>query len=188
MTKPIYLPPGHDPTQIERPTERPGCLRYFVIAAFIVGGCMGAALVSFATSAAASNSHPTATVESPRPTATPTAQPIAANSIKPSKHPTPTPSAAPPTAAATTESATCWHRVQPGDTLLGITARYGASAWAIIRANKIANSNLIYAGALLQWPCKATATASPATPTPISPTQVATALPMTQPHISRRNE
>ena len=44
------------------------------------------------------------------------------------------------------------HRVQPGEHLSGIAARYGTTAAAIARANGIANPSLIHAGQLLRIP------------------------------------
>jgi len=47
------------------------------------------------------------------------------------------------------------HRVQPGEHLSGIAARYGTTVAAIARANGIANPSLIYAGQLLRIPARA---------------------------------
>jgi putative chitinase len=45
-----------------------------------------------------------------------------------------------------------WYRVRHGDTLSGIAWRHGTTAWAIARANGIANPNRIYAGQRLHIP------------------------------------
>ncbi|MCD6290727.1 MAG: LysM peptidoglycan-binding domain-containing protein [Anaerolineae bacterium] len=45
-----------------------------------------------------------------------------------------------------------YHRVQPGETLSSIAARYGVSVWRIAQANGIANANYIYVGQLLRIP------------------------------------
>lgn len=44
------------------------------------------------------------------------------------------------------------YTVMPGDTLYGISLRYGASVYALAAANKLANPNLIYAGQMLCIP------------------------------------
>lgn len=44
------------------------------------------------------------------------------------------------------------YRVQPGDTLIGIAARFGVRMWDIVVANNIANASLIYVGQSLVIP------------------------------------
>ena len=48
----------------------------------------------------------------------------------------------------------CWYRIQPGDTLSRIAARYGVSSGYLASINHIANPNRIYAGAWLRVPCR----------------------------------
>ncbi len=45
-----------------------------------------------------------------------------------------------------------YHVVQPGQTLSGIAAMYGVSAWSLARANAIANWNYVYVGQVLTIP------------------------------------
>lgn len=45
-----------------------------------------------------------------------------------------------------------WYVVQPGDTLANIAWRYGVNMWAIVRANNIANPNVIHCGQKLCIP------------------------------------
>ncbi len=44
------------------------------------------------------------------------------------------------------------HLIQPGETLYGISRKYGVSPWAIAAANGIYNLNCIYAGQTLRIP------------------------------------
>jgi putative chitinase len=46
-----------------------------------------------------------------------------------------------------------YYRVRYGDTLSGIAARYGVRVWSVVRANNLANPNVIYAGQRLYIPC-----------------------------------
>lgn len=69
------------------------------------------------------------------------------------------------------------HVVQPGDRLVDIAARYGVSASAIMRANSLTNSDLIFPGQRLTIPgtqSSGNATASPATSVPSAPAATAT--------------
>ncbi len=45
-----------------------------------------------------------------------------------------------------------YHVVQPGQTLSGIAARYGVSAWSMANANGIWNWNYVYVGQVLVVP------------------------------------
>lgn len=56
--------------------------------------------------------------------------------------------------AAPPESGGSWHTVRYGETLSSIAYRYGTTVYAIVRANGIANPNLIYAGTVLWIPAK----------------------------------
>lgn len=47
----------------------------------------------------------------------------------------------------------CYHSVYFGETLSGIAARYGTSAYYLMQINGIQNPNLIYAGATMRVPC-----------------------------------
>lgn len=90
---------------------------------------------------------PTSTL-TPGSTASPTSAPtLAPTSLSPS-----------PTAEGTT------YVVQRGDTLARIAARFGSSVSAILRANNLANPDVIYVGQRLIIP--AGTTANPATPAP----------------------
>ncbi|OQA39711.1 MAG: Muramidase-2 precursor [Chloroflexi bacterium ADurb.Bin325] len=83
--------------------------------------------------------------------------------------------AAGPVRAAAAADEPVVYVVQPGDRLVDIAARYGVSASAIVRANRLANSNVIYPGQRLTIPA-ADAAASAATPIaaptaePVAPT------------------
>jgi LysM repeat protein len=59
-----------------------------------------------------------------------------------------------PTPGPTPVPATCrfYHTVQRGETLTRIAIRYGSTIWAIGRANKINNLNIIFAGQVLCVP------------------------------------
>ncbi len=70
--------------------------------------------------------------------------------------------------------------VQPGDRLVDIAARYGVSASAIVRANRLANSDVIYPGQRLTIPVPGAATSTP-TNTPIQPPATPTVPPATTP-------
>ncbi len=70
--------------------------------------------------------------------------------------------------------------VQPGDRLVDIAARYGVSAGAIVRANRLANSDVIYPGQRLTIPVPGAATSTP-TNTPTQPPATPTAPPATTP-------
>jgi LysM repeat protein len=59
----------------------------------------------------------------------------------------PAPASPPPVASGGTV-----YVIQPGDTLLGIAARYGVSVGAIVQANNLTNPNIIYAGQTLLIP------------------------------------
>jgi LysM repeat protein len=46
----------------------------------------------------------------------------------------------------------CSYRVQYGDTLSGISARFATDAWSIARANGLANVNWVYTGQVVRIP------------------------------------
>jgi LysM repeat protein len=64
----------------------------------------------------------------------------------PPVHPPKPPHPAPPA------QCTAWHVVKPGDTLAKIAWRYQTSIWPIVRANNIANPNVIHVGQKLCIP------------------------------------
>ena len=70
--------------------------------------------------------------------------------------------------------------VQPGDRLVDIAARYGVSPSAIVRANRLANSDVIYPGQRLTIPVPGAATSTPTT-TPTQPPATPTVPPATTP-------
>jgi len=70
--------------------------------------------------------------------------------------------------------------VQPGDRLVYIAARYGVSPSAIVRANRLANSDVIYPGQRLTIPVPGAATSTP-TGTPTQPPATPTVPPATTP-------
>ena len=88
--------------------------------------------------------------------------PVAAPQPAPASSPSPPPTAvvapsndseAPTTPSAPAEtSTTSSYRIQRGDTLSGIAARFNTSVEALMALNNIANANWIYAGQLLQIP------------------------------------
>jgi LysM repeat protein len=59
-----------------------------------------------------------------------------------------------------------YYIVRPGDTLAKIAVRYGVSTWSIVRANNIANPNVIYVGQRLYIP---SGTPAPVHPQPSKP-------------------
>ena len=61
-------------------------------------------------------------------------------------------------APAPSTSSVRTHRVQPGEHLSGIAARYGTTSAAIARANGIADPSLIYTGQLLRIPAGGSST------------------------------
>jgi LysM repeat protein len=72
------------------------------------------------------------------------------------------------TTGATSTTGTV-HVVQRGETMLQIALRYGVDAWAIARANNVANMNYIYVGQRLVIP-GTKPPAKPAAPQPAAPT------------------
>jgi LysM repeat protein len=102
---------------------------------------------------------------SPTPSATPSARPSA--SPRPSPRPSPTPAASPaasgsspaasasPAANASPEASVAGaqtYRVQSGDTLSGIAARFGTTVAELQRLNDIEDPSLIRVGQLLELP------------------------------------
>lgn len=61
----------------------------------------------------------------------------------------------------TAASADSTYRVQPGDTLISIAARYGTSVDAIVAANHLASRSTIYAGQVLTIPSPGSSPAPP---------------------------
>jgi soluble lytic murein transglycosylase-like protein len=68
------------------------------------------------------------------------------------------------TSVGAARSAAPTHVVRPGDTLSSIAARYGTSAGAIARANRIANPNLVVIGRRLTIPGGTSGAAAPGLP------------------------
>ncbi len=141
-----------------------------------------------AASPAAPSPTPAATATLPAAALT-SATPAAPGTNPPATSPTPVALAAAPTAPqpATTASppinltpgadGTVHYTIQPGDTLSGIAAEYGASADAIVQVNGITDPNLIKIGEVLRIPLStpgayavatAFAQAPPASATPAS--------------------
>lgn len=71
--------------------------------------------------------------------------------------------------------------VQPGDRLVDIAARYSVSASAIVRANGLANSNVIYPGQRLTIPVPGTSTSTPTSTATQPPAPTPTVTPGTPP-------
>jgi LysM repeat protein len=76
-----------------------------------------------------------------------------------------TPPPPPPPAPPPQPSAGWWYIVHPGDTLAKLSWRFGVRIWIIVRANNIANPNLICVGQRLFIPRPSTPVPLP-TPTP----------------------
>lgn len=115
----------------------------------------------------------TATLSITAPMTEPGAAPVVTATATPSATTTPAPTPT-PTAAGTTTI----HIVQRGETLGAIAQRYGVSVAAIVRANNIANPNLIVPGQRLTIPVAGqplpTATPRPAQPATPRPTRAPT--------------
>jgi LysM repeat protein len=52
-----------------------------------------------------------------------------------------------------TGTGTCYHRVQPGETMSSIALKYGTTVWNLAAINGISNPSYIYAGQTLRVPC-----------------------------------
>ncbi len=116
-----------------------------------VGGASALAAIS-------AQQAPSAT-PSPTPSSTPTETPTATSTPTPTYTSTPTPTATHVT-----------HQVLPGDTLVNIARRYGATVDLLAQQNGIANVHLIDVGQILVIP----------TPVPPSPTPTETSPPATE--------
>jgi LysM repeat protein len=167
--KPIYLPPGVDPTQIERPLAPAGCMKYVWLAALFVGLCGGISLGATIFSVHATpNPAITATITR-TPTITPTLKPGVTPTITPTyvdimKMITVTPG---PTITPTQATCWYWHRVIQGETLSGLAAHFGVPAATIQAWNSITNPNRILYGfsIRIQTTCRAAAIAPTIQPT-----------------------
>lgn len=112
---------------------------------------------STATATVTSTAPPAATdpaTSTPRPpvTRTPTVPP------SPTTAPTPTIS---PEPSATPTVGTITHKVQKGENLIGIAEHYGTTVQSIVRANGLANPDVIYIGQRLIIPLPAQPLPSP---------------------------
>jgi LysM repeat protein len=174
--KPIYLPPGIDPTQVERPMGAAGCMRYIWLAALFVGLCGGVAIGGTIFSARATPALTATTTITPTPTITQTLRPGVTPTI------TPTPSATieqvhiytmtpTPTISPTEVICWYWHKVNQGETLSGLSAHFGVSIATIQGWNGITNPNRILWGFSIR--IKTTCGAATIPPT-TAPTQTAT--------------
>ena len=65
---------------------------------------------------------------------------------------TPLAALAAPVDAAPAAASCTYYRVRAGDTMFGISARFGVDPWVIARANRITNLNRIYVGQVLCIP------------------------------------
>ena len=84
--------------------------------------------------------------------------------VQPPQHVPPRPRPAPP------DTCSYWYHVRRGDTLAKIAWRFGVSTWSIVRANNIANPNVIYVGQRLCIPGHAAPYDAPARPhAPVKP-------------------
>ncbi len=147
MTAPVVLEgPG-----VGMPSQR--VARRLVAPATVVvaGVAIGAFLLARGpltpgTSSAGNVASSPTPVATPTPTAAvPTAPATPAATAQPSPPPAPT-----PVPLATPRPTT--YRVRPGDSLSGIAAKFGTSAVALARLNKITNPSLIRVGQVLTLP------------------------------------
>ena len=189
MPKPVYLPPGVDPTQIERPLAPAGCMKYIWLVALFVGLCggisLGATIFSAhatpaSTAAATATTTPTATATL-RPGVTPTATLVPTQTaiyIQQIKLITTTPVAVIPTNVPPPTEVVCWywHRIIQGETLGSLATHFGVPMATIQSWNGITNPNRILAGFSIR--IKTTCTAATTRPVPtstIQPTKEASA-------------
>jgi len=165
LPKAVYLPPGVDPTQIERPLAPAGCMKYIWVAALFIGLCGGISLGATVFSVHATpapTSNPTATIMPTfrpgiTPTIGPTATPIVIKQI--------IMITVTPAATNTPSGAVCWywHRVIQGETLGSLAAHFGIPMATIQNWNGITNPNRILYGFSIR--IKTTCTAATNTPT-----------------------
>ena len=182
MPKPVYLPPGVDPTQIERPLAPAGCMKYIWLVALFVGLCGGISLGATIFSAHATPVATKAASEMPTPTITPTLRPGVTPSatLMPTQTPiyiqqikliTATPMAVTPTNMPPPTEVVCWywHRVTQGETLLSLATHFGVPMATIQSWNGITNANRIFYGSSIR--IKTTCTAATTHPVPTSTIQ-----------------
>lgn len=149
--RPTYVPPGQDPTQIERDLPRGGCMKWLWLITGLIGLCAGFSLGNLAFSHAAPSATPTPYYSpTPGPSPTPTATPTIT--------PTPGPITATPGDYAITPAPTNWacgtYIITRGDSLAAIALKYHVTLAALEKANKIANPNRVIIGQRIQVPCK----------------------------------
>jgi len=184
MPKPVYLPPGVDPTQIERPLAPAGCMKYVWLVALFVGLCGGISLGATIFSVHATPAPTRTTTETPTatPTITPTLKPgvTPTATLLPTQTPfvihqtsiiTATPMAITPTyiPSATPTDVVCWywHPVKKGETLVSLAIHFGVPMATIQAWNGITNPNRIFYGSLIRIKTECVAaTTRPATALP----------------------
>ena len=111
---------------------------------------------------------PTTSIASPTSTQPPTKPPIPATTetatALPAATATSTPTVSPePQPTATPTVGTITHTVQRGDNLTGLAKRYGTTIKAIVKANGLANPDVIYIGQklIVPLPAQPSPTATP---------------------------
>lgn len=112
-----------------------------------------------------------APTETPAPTATPTALPTATATLAPTPTPLPpTPTAQPARPTATRPAGgTTTYRVQSGDTLSTIAAKFGITWEALAAANGLTARSVLQIGQMLVIPIPGAARPPTATPRPAAP-------------------
>ena len=120
--------------------------------------------LTFVGSVPVTSPAPTTPAPAPTPTPTPTPAPTPKPTPTPTSSPTPDPSPSPEP-----EPQEVQYRVQSGDTLVRIGAKFGVAPSVIQSYNNISNPNLIRVGQLIKIPTAASAAApepAPAAPEP----------------------
>jgi LysM repeat protein len=157
------------PIALERPTAVPGSialvggirraaelglLGLMLLAAVVLylARFSGTGLTGAAVTAGPSTGASIAAVGSASPSTAATATPIPSPTPSPTPVPTLAMTPSPPPSATVPPVASRSYRVQRGDTLSGIAARFGTSVPTLLRLNDIENPRVIFAGQVLKIP------------------------------------